>query len=110
MKISIVTACYNSLDTLPETLKSVAKQSYSNIEHIVVEGQSTDGTLALLEDLNSPIKWVSEKDNGIYSASNKGIQLATGDIIGILNSDDQFYDDSINNMQATLYHSLLNNR
>lgn len=95
MKISIVTACYNALHTLPETLQSVADQSHEDIEHIIVDGDSQDGTSDFLENYAAPIKWISEADNGIYAAINKGIQLATGDVIGILNSDDQFYDDNI---------------
>lgn len=104
MKISIVTACYNALQTLPETLKSVANQSHEDIEHIVVDGNSKDGTIAFVENYPHPLKWLSEADSGIYSAINKGIKLASGDIIGILNSDDQFYNDGIIAQIATAFN------
>jgi len=89
MKVSVITATYNSEATIRDTLKSVQDQSYSNIEHIIVDGLSKDKTLEIVKEFDA-IKVVSEKDNGIYDAMNKGIALATGDIIAILNSDD-FY-------------------
>lgn len=91
MKISIVTATYNSARTIRDTLRSVAEQSFENVEHIIVDGQSQDETLAILEEHRDQIaRIVSERDNGIYDAMNKGIALATGDVIGLLNSDDVF--------------------
>ncbi len=91
MKISIVTATYNSARTVRDTLRSVAAQSFENVEHIIVDGQSQDDTLAILEANRDRIaRIVSEPDGGIYDAMNKGIALATGDVIGLLNSDDVF--------------------
>lgn len=91
MKISIVTVCYNSGSTIDDTILSVARQSYSNIEHIIVDGNSTDDTVDIIKKHSSSIsKWISEKDKGIYDAMNKGIEMATGEIIGILNADDVF--------------------
>ena len=86
MKISIITACYNSSATIGDTLKSVAAQDYKDIEHIIVDGGSTDDTLEIVKQYPHIVKVVSEKDDGIYDAMNKGISLATGDVIGILNS------------------------
>lgn len=94
MKVSIVTACFNSVSTIRHTMDSVLRQSYAEIEYIVVDGRSTDGTVDLLRQYEAKfggrMKWVSEKDNGIYDAMNKGLQIATGDVVGILNSDDWF--------------------
>jgi glycosyltransferase involved in cell wall biosynthesis len=91
LKISIITISFNAKATIEKTLKSVANQSYNNIEHIIVDGASTDGTLSLLESNRDQLKaLISEPDKGIYDAMNKGIKIATGDIIGFLNSDD-FY-------------------
>jgi glycosyltransferase involved in cell wall biosynthesis len=87
-KISIITATYNSASTLKDTLESVAMQSYNNIEHIIVDGMSTDNTIAIAKKYD--IKIICEKDNGLYDAINKGIKASTGDIVGILNSDDFF--------------------
>src|SRR5208283_2156081 len=89
MKITIVTVCCNSAATIRDTLESVAAQSHKNVEHIIIDGGSTDGTLAVIHGWKKhPVRLVSEPDRGIYDAMNKGIKLATGDIIGILNSDD----------------------
>jgi glycosyltransferase involved in cell wall biosynthesis len=94
LKISIITTTYNSASTIEQTIQSVLKQSYTHIEYIIVDGVSTDGTLDILNKYKSQIsKIVSEKDKGIYDALNKGIDLATGDIIGLLHSDD-FYISS----------------
>lgn len=96
MKITIITICYNSDATLEKTILSVAGQSYKNIEYIVVDGNSTDGTLKLLKKHQGTIsQWISEPDKGLYDAMNKGIAMATGDVIGILNSDDTFYDCNV---------------
>lgn len=107
MKISIITATFNSVSTLESTIKSVLSQTYSNFEHIIIDGGSTDGTLLLLENYQKQYKgrlrWISEKDKGIYDAMNKGIQLATGDIIGMLNSDD-FYTSP--NVLQTIANSM----
>ncbi len=92
MKITIITVCYNSEKTIEDTLKSVLKQSYSNYEYIIVDGQSTDNTLKIIEKyrhlFGTKLKLISESDKGLYDAMNKGIKLATGDIVGIINSDD----------------------
>lgn len=96
MKISIITAAYNSASTIRDTILSVKGQSYPCIEYIVIDGASTDGTQEILNSFGASIdKFVSEPDKGIYDAINKGINLATGDIIGILNSDDFFYNNSV---------------
>lgn len=97
MKISIITATYDSSSTIRDTMESVLRQSYPDYEHIIVDGASKDNTLDIVRELESRyegrLKWSSEPDKGIYDAMNKGIAMATGDIVGILNSDD-FYTDS----------------
>ncbi len=95
MKISIVTTTYNSAATIADTLRSVADQSYNNIEHVIVDGASTDNTLDIVSRFPHVSTVISEKDKGIYNAMNKGFRLATGDYIGILNSDDFFTDDKV---------------
>ncbi|MCE5212889.1 MAG: glycosyltransferase [Deltaproteobacteria bacterium] len=93
MKITLITVCLNSAATIGETLDSVAAQSYKNIEHIVVDGGSLDETPAIVRAWKKhPVHFISEPDKGKYDAMNKGIRLATGDVIGILNSDDIYYD------------------
>jgi glycosyltransferase involved in cell wall biosynthesis len=92
MNISIITVCYNSEKTIRDTIESVLSQKFEHIEYIVIDGGSTDRTMAIVREFGNRIAHVvSEPDNGIYDAMNKGIALATGDVIGILNSDD-FYD------------------
>lgn len=96
MKISIITVCYNSAGTLADTLASVREQSYPNIEHIVVDGASSDGSMEIIRASGQRVaKVVSEPDQGIYDAMNKGIQLATGDVVGFLNSDDVFAHNDV---------------
>jgi glycosyltransferase involved in cell wall biosynthesis len=96
MKISIITVCYNSAKTIEKTFNSVANQTYKNIEYIVVDGGSKDETLELIQNHQSTItKYISEKDNGLYDAMNKGIKMATGDYIGIINSDDTLYSSDV---------------
>ncbi len=96
MKLSIITVCFNAAATLGDTLDSVARQSYRDVEHIVVDGGSNDGTIQLLQAREHPVsKWVSEPDRGIYDAMNKGIAMASGEIIGTLNADDYYVDDSV---------------
>jgi len=96
MKISIITVCYNSVATLEKTIQSVASQTYSNIEYVIVDGGSTDGTLEIIKKHQDIItKWISEPDQGLYDAMNKGIKMVTGDLVGILNSDDVFYDEQV---------------
>jgi len=94
--ISIITVSYNSKGTITDTIKSVLAQTYTEIEYIIIDGSSTDGTVKLIESFGSRIsKFTSEPDKGIYDAINKGIRLSTGNIIGILNSDDFFYDNNV---------------
>lgn len=95
MTISIITVTYNSANTIRDTLESVKNQSYEKIEHIIVDGESKDKTLDIVSEYPSISKFICEKDNGIYDAMNKGVKLATGDIIGILNSDDIFIHNEI---------------
>jgi glycosyltransferase involved in cell wall biosynthesis len=95
-EISIITVTFNSQSTISDTINSILNQSYPNIEYIIVDGGSTDGTVDIIKSYGSRIsKFISESDKGIYDAINKGIQISTGDIIGILNSDDFFYDDNV---------------
>ena len=97
MKVSVITVTWNSGATLRDTLESVLRQTYLDIEHIIVDGGSTDNTMELVREYepryHGRLRYVSEPDKGIYDAMNKGIRMATGDIIGILNSDD-FYTSS----------------
>ena len=96
MKISIITIAYNSAETIEATLQSVVAQSYPNIEYIVIDGGSSDGTQAIVNRYAANIAhFVSEPDKGIYDAMNKGVRAATGDFIGILNSDDFYADASV---------------
>ncbi|MNQ46963.1 PGL/p-HBAD biosynthesis glycosyltransferase [compost metagenome] len=96
MKISIITVCYNSAKTLEKTIISVGNQSYTDIEYIIIDGNSKDNTLEIIQTHSDTIsKWISEPDSGLYDAMNKGIRMATGDLIGILNSDDTFYSTTV---------------
>jgi glycosyltransferase involved in cell wall biosynthesis len=96
IKISIVTVCYNSAATIVKTIESVAAQTYKNIEYIVVDGNSKDSTVAIIKEHEDIItQWISEPDKGLYDAMNKGIAMATGDIVGILNSDDTFFSNTV---------------
>ena len=95
MLVSIITATYNSALTLRDSLQSVAKQSYAHIEHIIIDGASKDATLDIVNAFPHIAQVHSEKDQGIYDAMNKGIAHATGDIIGILNSDDFYVDELV---------------
>lgn len=95
MKITIITATFNSEKYINNCLVSVAKQDYFDIEHIVIDGLSSDNTLNQLNNYNHIAKTISAPDKGIYDAINKGIKIATGDIVGILNSDDFFADDAV---------------
>lgn len=91
MKVSIITVCLNSAATLEQTINSVLSQTYTNIEYIIIDGGSTDGTIDIIKKYESQIScWISEPDRGLYDAMNKGIERATGDIIGIINSDDWY--------------------
>lgn len=89
MKVSIITVCFNSVHTIEDTFESVAAQDYANIEYIVVDGGSSDGTLQLIDNYASMIsKHITGPDKGIYDAMNKGLGMATGDVIGFINADD----------------------
>lgn len=96
MKFSLVTVTYNSAQTLRDTLASVLSQTCQNIEYIIVDGLSKDDTVEIIKEyepqFSGRMKWVSEKDCGLYDAMNKGFRMATGDIIGIINSDDLISD------------------
>jgi len=91
-KLSVITVVFNNVKDIERTILSVLNQTYPNIEYLIIDGLSNDGTTEIIRKYRDRIKLVSEKDNGIYDAMNKGIGMATGDVIGILNSDD-FYTD-----------------
>ena len=96
MKVSIITVTFNSVSVINDCLDSISSQEYNNIQHIVIDGASTDGTLSILESKHSQISTlISKPDNGIYDAMNKGIRIATGDIIGFLNSDDFYANNKV---------------
>jgi glycosyltransferase len=96
MKVSLITVCYNRQATMAQSIQSVLDQDYNNIEYIVIDGNSSDGTQDVIESYSSQIThYVSERDKGMYDAINKGLQLATGDIIGLMHSDDVFYDSTV---------------
>lgn len=96
MKISIITSVYNNKETVAEAIESVLSQTYDNIEYIVIDGGSTDGTVDIINQYRDKISiFVSEPDNGIYDGLNKGIALAKGDVIGFLHSDDLYYDNQV---------------
>lgn len=104
MKFSIITATYNSQATITDAIKSVSEQTYMNIEHIIVDGASTDNTIKIIEEnLGRVSKIISEKDDGIYDALNKGIEKATGDVIVFLHADDIFANNSIIENAANLF-------
>ena len=96
MKVSLITIAYNSAATIEDTIKSIVAQEYSNIEYIIIDGGSTDNTLSIVDKFKDSITTIiSEPDKGIYDAMNKGVQNATGDIVGILNSDDIYADNKV---------------
>ena len=94
--VTIITATFNSAKTVADTMRSVEKQDYPLIEHIVVDGLSTDDTLKIVQSFPHLSHFISEHDDGIYDAMNKGIRESTGDIIGILNSDDVYANATVN--------------
>lgn len=97
--VTIITVSYNSVDSIERTIKSVITQSYKNIEYIIIDGASSDGTVDIIRKYGSHIAyWVSENDNGIYFAMNKGIRQSHGEYIGIINSDDWYEPDALQNV------------
>jgi glycosyltransferase len=94
MTISIITISYNAEATIKKTLSSVASQSFDRIEHIIIDGGSKDKTLDICKSFSHVSKLISEPDKGVYDAFNKGLKLATGDVIGFLNADDTLYNDN----------------
>lgn len=120
--LSIITVCYNSAKTIRQTFESVIGQDDNDYEYIVIDGGSTDGTVDIIKEYEKKFSehgihfsWISEKDDGIYYAMNKGIEMATGEIIGIINSDD-FYENgafmriheaSISNPEVDVFHGIL---
>lgn len=96
MKVSVITACYNRKKSIRDSIESVLSQSYPNIEYIVVDGASRDGSVEIIRSYSDKITtFISEPDKGMYEAINKGIRLATGDIVGLMHSDDTFYDSGV---------------
>lgn len=96
MKVSIITVSFNSAKTIADTIESVLSQDYPEIEYIIVDGNSSDDTVKIIRQYENRInKWISEKDQGMYDAMNKGIAMATGDVIGILNSDDVYINNHV---------------
>ena len=95
--ITIITATYNSGKTIRDTLESVLRQTYKDYEYLIIDGASEDDTLAIIKEyelkFEGRLKFISESDNGIYDAMNKGLKIATGDVVGILNSDDSYTSD-----------------
>jgi glycosyltransferase involved in cell wall biosynthesis len=102
IKFSVITVCYNSVQTIAQALQSVADQDWPHVEHILIDGDSTDGTLDVIELLRPRLAFVvSEPDNGIYDAMNKGLALATGDVVCFLNADDQYASNDVLSTVAT---------
>lgn len=96
MKVSIITVVWNGGETIEDAIQSVAAQSHPDIEHIIIDGKSTDNTLGIIDKYKESIGFiVSEKDSGIYDAMNKGVKIATGDIVGMLNADDILNDEHV---------------
>ncbi|WP_367757280.1 glycosyltransferase family 2 protein [Flavobacterium sp. WC2430] len=106
MRISIITICYNRKATIAKAIESVLNQDYPNIEYIIIDGNSSDGTKDIIESyLDKISKYVSEPDQGMYDAINKGLHLATGDVIGLMHSDDAFYDTGVVSKIATKFEN-----
>lgn len=104
VKISIITICYNSAHSIADAVNSVLSQTYPNIEYIVVDGKSKDNTVEIIQSFGDRIsKFISEPDKGIYDALNKGVRMATGDVIGFMHSDDLFANDQIIEKVARMF-------
>ena len=99
MKISLITATYNSAETLRDTLQSVLNQTFKDVDYIIIDGNSKDNTIDIVKEFEPKfegrLRWISEKDKGIYDAMNKGVKMAQGEVVGILNSDDFFASDDV---------------
>lgn len=106
VKVSIITPCLNSRKTIRQTIESVRNQTYKNIEYIIVDGGSTDGTVDIIREyvplFEGRLRYISEKDDGIYSAFNKGIRMSKGALIGIINSDDYYEPDTVADVTSAL--------
>jgi len=109
MKFSLITVSYNSSQTIADTIQSVLNQNYSNIEYIIVDGNSKDTTIDIVRSFepqfNGRLRWISEPDKGLYDAMNKGVKMATGDIVGIINSDDLFCDSEAISKVVDIFES-----
>lgn len=106
MKITLITVSYNSDETIRSTIESIAAQNYQELEYIIVDGGSSDSTLDIVNEFpNLVSRCISEPDKGIYDAMNKGVQISTGDVIGILNSDDFYQSDNVLNEVAELFNA-----
>jgi glycosyltransferase involved in cell wall biosynthesis len=109
-RISIITPCYNSEQTISQTIESVLSQRYPNLEYIIIDGSSTDRTLSIIQHYfklaNGCLKYISEPDTGIYNAMNKGLHIASGDIIGIINSDDWYEPNALNELSQVYDYNI----
>jgi len=107
MKISIITVAYNSSRTIADTIESVLSQTYHDIEYIIVDGNSKDNTMDIVKSyepkFNGRMHWISEPDKGLYDAMNKGVKMASGEIVGIINSDDFYHKNNIIYQVATTF-------
>ena len=114
MKISIVTVTYNSANTIACTIESVLKQKYEDYEYIVVDGGSKDATVDIIKEwepkFNGRMRWISEKDKGMYDGINKGIRMSTGDVVGIINSDDFYHREDIFQIINDTFKAIKSNR
>jgi glycosyltransferase involved in cell wall biosynthesis len=105
MKVSLITVSYNSAETITDTIESIHSQDYNDIEYIIVDGASKDNTVEIIKSFGAKIdKWISEPDKGIYDAMNKAVKMATGEVVGILNSDDFYSTTNIVSQVATAFN------
>jgi glycosyltransferase involved in cell wall biosynthesis len=107
MKITVITVCFNAQKTIVDTILSVAEQGFPDVEYIIVDGGSTDATMELVKSNSARVaRCISERDNGLYDAMNKGIQLATGDVIGFLHADDLYADEQVLSRVAAMFNDM----